>query len=275
MIRLKVRCFPSKAVYILILPLTAGDDLPRHLKGTSIFFPAKATCNSSQLRRAVFWVHLRQEIFNAFLFQRGVFTDLSNCSFESGIETMDDDMWFHQTLYFSAEVTKWAFGGESSHARWKELCGKLDEWERERPSSFDPIYFRDRDPKNGRFFPEICYVTDEHIAAAHFFYMAKLLLTSHDPNLPRIGRQVKSAARSMQETALSYVRILVGSAICHTFLPAKFTAYLAIVICDSWFTDRQEQEALLAFVRETSKCSGLATHGSQRALLETWGWQER
>lgn len=252
----------------------AGNDLPRHLKGTSIFFPAEAIYNSSPLRRAVFWLHLRQEIYNAYLYQRSVITDLSNCNFESEDESGNEDMWFHQTLYLAASVSKWAFGEETSHARWHELCKMVDVWEGRRPSSFDPIYFHARDPPTGKYFPEICYVTDEHVAAAHFFYMAKLLLTTHDPNLPRIGPQMKSAAVAMQNTALSHVRTLVGIAVCNNFIAARFTAALAVVICDSWFTDRREQEALLDFMRDTSRCSGWTRHNAQQALVEEWGWKD-
>ena len=248
-----------------------GTDLPRHLKGTSIFFPAEAMCNSSRLRRAIFWVHLRQEIYNAFLYQRSVVTDLTNCDLESENEYWDDNMWFHRTLYIAAEVTKWAFGEETSHARWYELCTMLDAWETTRPSSFDPIYFRERDAENGRYFPEVCYATDEHVAAAHFFYMAKLLLTTHDPNLPRIGPRMKAAMKAMQEKALSCVRALVGIADCNTLVIAGFTANLAINICATWFTDSQEQKALLEFMRIASDRSGWERQTAQRALVKEWG----
>ena len=150
----------------------------------------------------------------------------------------------------------------------------LDTWENRRPTSFDPIHFRPQAPDDGRYFPEVCYVTDEHVAAAHFFYMAKLLLTTHDPSLPRIGPRMKSAAAAMQDTALSYVRTLVGIAACNNFVVARFTANLAINLCDSWFTDRGEQEALLGFMRDTSRCSGWSRQNAQRALMETWGFEE-
>ena len=248
-----------------------GTDLPRHLKGTSVFFPAEAMCNSSRLRRAIFWVHLRQEIYNAFLYQRSVVTDLSNCEPESEDDSSDDNVWFHRTLYIAAEVTKWAFGEEASHARWNELCKMLDVWESTRPASFDSIYFRARDAENGRYFPEVCYATDEHVAAAHFFYMAKLLLLTHDPSLPRIGPRMKAAMAAMQETALSYVRALVGIADCNNLVIASFTANLAINICAIWITDSQEQKALLDFMRVTCERTGWERQSAQRALVKEWG----
>lgn len=38
---------------------------------------------------------------------------------------------------------------------------------------------------------------DSTVVAAHFLYLAKLLLIAHDPNIPRIGPQMKSALAEM------------------------------------------------------------------------------
>ena len=35
------------------------------------------------------------------------------------------------------------------------------------------------------------------VVAAHYLYLAKLLLTAHDPTIPRIGPQMKSALAGM------------------------------------------------------------------------------
>ena len=35
------------------------------------------------------------------------------------------------------------------------------------------------------------------VVAAHFLYLAKLLLTAHDPTIPRMGPQMKSALVEM------------------------------------------------------------------------------
>ena len=35
------------------------------------------------------------------------------------------------------------------------------------------------------------------VVAAHFLYLAKLLLTAHDPTTPRMGPQMKSALAEM------------------------------------------------------------------------------
>ena len=37
----------------------------------------------------------------------------------------------------------------------------------------------------------------EEVVAAHSLYLAKLLLTAHDPTIPRMGPQMKSALAEM------------------------------------------------------------------------------
>ena len=180
-----------------------GQDTSRHLEGAYNFFPAQALRTSSQLRRAVFWLHLHQEIYNAFLYQRSVKTDLSDWSFDPEIDTGDDDVFFHHSLYLAAQTTKWAFGDETSRARGHELSNAVETWEHKRPANFNPIYYRSRDPEQGIYFPSIAFVTDEHVTAFHFIHLSKLLLTTHDPRIPRVGPHRKSA----EHAARNYVRI--------------------------------------------------------------------
>ena len=42
-----------------------------------------------------------------------------------------------------------------------------------------------------------------------------------------------------------------------------------------WFTDRQEQQALLDFMKKTDQCSGWPRKHAQQALMDEWGWETR
>ncbi|CAF9935383.1 hypothetical protein IMSHALPRED_010209 [Imshaugia aleurites] len=251
-----------------------GNDSMRHIMATSAFLPACGGLLSSQLRRAVFWLHLRNEIYAACSHQRTVRADLDNCTFEFVDTSLDVDLWLHRALWICAQTLQWAYGDDPTPAKWRELCQLIEEWSSKRPSSFDPLFFKPRDPSHDLWFPEVTFATDEHVVAAHFLYLAKLLLTAHDPNIPRIGPQMKSALAEMNETALSYVRMLCGIALCNSFVPARFTASLAIIMCGSWFTHRPEQEILIDFMQGTEQCSGWPRKQAQKSLIEDWGWSE-
>lgn len=132
---------------------------------TSAFLPACGGRLSSQLRRAVFWLHLRNEIYVACSHQRTVQADLENCTFESLDTSLDNDLWLHRALWICAQTLQWAYGDDPTPAKWRELCQLIDEWSDKRPSSFDPLFFKPRDPSHNLWFPEATFATDEHGAS--------------------------------------------------------------------------------------------------------------
>ena len=129
---------------------------------TSAFLPAGGGRLSSPLRKAVFWLHLRQEIHSACSQQRTVRTDLESCTFEALDSSLDVDMWLHRALWICAQTNQWAYGDERTSAKWRELCHLIEEWSDKRPSSFDPLYFKPRNPSLSLWFPELTFATDEH-----------------------------------------------------------------------------------------------------------------
>jgi hypothetical protein len=89
-----------------------------------------------------------------------------------------------------------------------------------KPSSFAPIYYRDSG--DGNCFPELWLVGDAVVTGLQHYYLARILLTAHDPNLPRLGPASKSALRRMDEDIRSYVRKICGMALSNPRAPPNF-----------------------------------------------------
>ena len=118
--------------------------------------------------------------------------------FESTLaDPADKHVWAHRALRICALVVQGVFGDESTSNRWRELRLLVQEQERTKPHAFVPIFFRERNPTDRRWFPEVCYATDEYVTGIQLIILAKLLLTMHDPTLPRISPKMKSAKASM------------------------------------------------------------------------------
>ena len=133
-----------------------------HILATSAILSAYGGLFSSQLRQAVFWLHLRQEIYAACSQQRPIRADLDGCVFESLDTSLDNDLWLHRALWICAQTLQWAYGGDLTPTKWRELCQLIEEWPRTRPSTFDALYFKPRDPSRSLWFPEATFATDEH-----------------------------------------------------------------------------------------------------------------
>ncbi|KAG8530214.1 uncharacterized protein KY384_004714 [Bacidia gigantensis] len=251
--------------------LVNGADSVTHIIGTSLFLPS--TLLSTRLRRAVFWCHLRQEIYAACSQQRPVSIDLARSPLEVSFEPVDDEIWAQRAIYICGRVVQWAFGEESPIALWRDLNHLVEEWDQWRPGSFDPIFYQDRDPSQGRWFPEACHLTDEHVTGIQFMKIAKVLLTTHDPTIPKIGHRMKAATNAMQEKARDHVRLLCGIGLHNTFVPGCFYAMLAVKMCGHLFEDKDEQRQLLRLMRITEERSSWPRRQAVTMLKEEWGWQ--
>lgn len=54
------------------------------------------------------------------------------------------------------------------------------------------------------------------------YYLARILLAAHDPNLPRLGPASKAAVRRMDDEIKAYVRLICGIALSNPSPPPNF-----------------------------------------------------
>ena len=260
----------TSIILALYEDLDEGADSLRHVDGTSLILPSISL--DSPLQRAVCWAHLRQGIYVSCS-KRKPMQKLERIPLEPGFEPVGDDVWVHRTLSICARAVQWAFGEDSTASTWRELNSLITQWESKRPGSFIPIFRCDRSPGEGCYFPQICYVTDNHVSGNQFLLLAKLLLVTHDPTLPRIGPRMKTALENMQEEARRIVWDLCGMALWNDYVPAGFIAALALRMCGSLFEDETDRYHLLEVLRITEERSGWPRAVAERALREEWGWE--
>jgi hypothetical protein len=136
---------------------TIGQDTHGHLLGIHAFVNAgDGYMIPGSLGAACFWVGLRQEIYSAVINHQMVRMNLDHTIVDRGIEPADDDTWANRAVVHCADVLNYCFGDLGPTAkRWRELEGWNREWAESVPSTYSPIFFRDR-PKDGSF-PEIWY----------------------------------------------------------------------------------------------------------------------
>lgn len=73
-----------------------------------------------------------------------------------GESTAPDCIWANRVVWITVCILDYCFGAQpQALAVWQELHQKLNAWDYDKPDSFDPIYYRDRSPKDGLYFAEI------------------------------------------------------------------------------------------------------------------------
>ncbi|KAF2094201.1 hypothetical protein NA57DRAFT_80616 [Rhizodiscina lignyota] len=250
-----------------------GRDDARHLLGgyASVAAAQEEQRPWSGLRNAALWVHQRQDVFNAILNQRVPKTDLDKCGLDRSVAPADECIWAKRATCLVGDVVTFCFGPDAgSTSKYLEIKQRLDDWDLCKPGSFTPVYFRERDPAAGRYFPEICLLLDPCVVGLAYFHLALLLMAIFDPTSPRIGSKYIEGRERIREKVLHHIRILCGITISTTVPPGRNVATLAISQCGVWVTDPNEQEELLKVLRLAETEDAWPGGESERIIKEQW-----
>ncbi|KFY97741.1 hypothetical protein V498_01893 [Pseudogymnoascus sp. VKM F-4517 (FW-2822)] len=161
-----------------------SNDNERHLHGSSALVSTYPSTNST-LRRAAFYIYLRQDVYMAIVAQRLVKVELPCCSQPP---PASDSEWSNLIVLIVAKIVNFCFAKDSerSSRRWSDLREVADEWNAKRPNTFDPYYYRERNIFEGRYFPDVWLSAQWHVTGNLYSHLGQVLLSIYDPNI-RVG----------------------------------------------------------------------------------------
>ncbi|OCL07820.1 hypothetical protein AOQ84DRAFT_377346 [Glonium stellatum] len=252
----------------------AGTEGQAILSTHTLFTAAGGSLASveSTVVKACFWVHIRTEIYHSFVDQQTLRVNLDDCMFPELITPITDVAWQNRMVWITALVLQWAFSGNQTVDRWRELHGLLEQWEASRPGTFNPIYYRKEDQSSGRYYPEIWYAYPQHIDGNQHVLISQIVLAIHDPTTPKMGPRAQIARAKIEKIVHSRIKSICGIAISNKFAPGKFLACHAVASCASWFHNREDQEKMITFLEDIERAVGWPTRGSVESMKKQWGW---
>ncbi|KAJ4062049.1 hypothetical protein NW756_003515 [Fusarium oxysporum] len=175
----------------LSAPIHGRDDA-RHLLGgyASVAESFRQDLPWEGFRQAALWIHLRQDIFNAVINQRVPRTNVNRLGIDRSSSPTDETTWAKRVLCLEAEVVEYCFSHEgSSIQRYTSLEVRLEDWDRQKPQTFTPVFYQERDPSQGVSFPIVSVLLDSCVFALSHYYFAMLMMLVHDPRMPKVGTQ--------------------------------------------------------------------------------------
>ncbi|KAF6514847.1 hypothetical protein HZS61_005981 [Fusarium oxysporum f. sp. conglutinans] len=146
----------------LSAPIHGRDDA-RHLLGgyASVAESFRQDLPWEGFRQAALWIHLRQDIFNAVINQRVPRTNVNRLGIDRSSSPTDETTWAKRVLCLEAEVVEYCFSHEgSSIQRYTSLEVRLEDWDRQKPQTFTPVFYQERDPSQGVSFPIVSVLLD-------------------------------------------------------------------------------------------------------------------
>ena len=259
----------------LEIPIT-GRDTQYHLLGTQALVRAyeeqsPIATPSSSLLDAAKLAALRQDLYMALTVQRpmnlsrrGMFpfqNDLSCPIIESD--------WCNVAIAHCCDVLEFAFTSGSHNAEvYHKLRAANEDWERNRPNSFDP-FFTSESAETA--LPDVRYMADWHVMGILYILLARLLLLTHDPELPRLGPARRVAARKSDEAIRTTLLLAVGTASSNPdTCPSLLLASMAIAMVGDRLSVPAEQDALDQVLVETQTRCGWPTSAARHMLRTAW-----
>jgi hypothetical protein len=118
-----------------------------------------STVASTELRKAAFWVGVRQEVTMAFASQRNIKISLTHPFIDQSFSQGSDDVWANRIIVHCANVIEFCFGdGDQKASEYQALRDYDEGWLRSRPASYLPLAYSPADARSGNHFPQIIYM---------------------------------------------------------------------------------------------------------------------
>lgn len=115
----------------------------------------------TNLKNAAFWIHQRQDVYNALVGQRVPTTNLACSGLDRSSGPADDYTWAKRTTCLQAECVEFCFGPNAANtSAYNALQQRLDEWYHHKPTHFSPVCYIEENPSEGKFFPDFCVLLD-------------------------------------------------------------------------------------------------------------------
>ncbi|CAK4033557.1 Hypothetical predicted protein [Lecanosticta acicola] len=251
------------------------SDQHSHLLGAQAFIAAQERAAiTGGLRQAAFWVGLRQEVYVAFVNQRPALPALEHCNVDRSFEAAEDHIWACRIIVQCADILRYCFGdGTASAASYAYLEHQVSQWYDSKPASFNPVFYRA--PEGDEVFPEIWYVGDDLATGIQHYHLARILLSSHNPGIPKLGPGRTAALRAMDDEIKRHVRALCGMSLSNPSNAPAFTyAAMGASLAGDKFVEYREQIALLAVLQQCENMHAWPTGTAITNLKVAWGWDE-
>ncbi|KAF2443371.1 hypothetical protein P171DRAFT_36311 [Karstenula rhodostoma CBS 690.94] len=253
-----------------------GTDPQGHLFGTQAIIRAAEQSylgtTGPSFRQAIYWAAFRQELWISLMTQRAF--QLHIFPADRSMGPADDSIWATRTIAHLGDVCNFAFG-EDRHSvlRYSQLMDENKVWRKQRPDSFDPLFWRqDRDGSGGRF-PDIRYHQKTHVMGNQYNTLAHMLLVVHDPTIPQLGPAHRQSRAVVDKMVQEDVRTLCGVALSNLkVFPCIFVACFAIALVGDRFAARDDQEQLRDLWFACERSHGFPPTTSIQQLEESWGW---
>ncbi|KAI1014607.1 hypothetical protein LB503_004097 [Fusarium chuoi] len=221
----------------------------------------------SSLRFSACLIALRQEIWSVLMHRRPFrlpILPVENYGIFDDTLAADDYDWTNRVLIWCAHVLKFCYPDDDDEQpvdnrtrtqQWEAIKDFQRNWDEKRPPHFAPLYYRERNPSEGRYFPEYWITSPCQMLALQHIELARIVLAVHDTKI-QLGIGGRAAHKALEELMREATRRVCGLAMSQKWCQeGMVTAAVGLSMCGEYFQDSGEQAAIMELVTKTQKYS--------------------
>ncbi|KAL5596313.1 hypothetical protein FOVSG1_010002 [Fusarium oxysporum f. sp. vasinfectum] len=213
----------------------------------------------SSLRFSACLIALRQEIWSVLIHRRPFRLPILPVENYGIFDTLaaDDYDWTNRVLIWCAHVLKFCYPDDDDEQpidnrtrsqQWEAIKDFQRNWDEKRPPHFAPLYYRERNPSEGRYFPEYWITSPCQMLALQHIELARIVLAVHDTKI-QLGIGGRAAHKALEELMREATRRVCGLAMSQKWCQeGMVTAAVGLSMCGEYFQDPGEQAAIMELV---------------------------
>ncbi|KAK1454625.1 hypothetical protein CMEL01_16592 [Colletotrichum melonis] len=285
------------------------DSHYHHLRGTRNLLNHDAIARfvtQGGLAEAASWVHLRQALYVFLVRRTPIEICLENFERSSTFRSNDDTAHANRIVYLFAKVLKLFFPEDgsgfstSSSETWEELQNDVDVWFKEKPLSFQPLFYERADVAKGRPFPTLwmaadpgmnLYITNAALflltlwsrrvtdSKAHagtvalgYYYASKAIFSFQDYNSsnPTAGFEGTKKRMDSEREITFYLCMLMGLARSNEAVNAYYLPAHMLSLCGHLIRHPLEREHTIKYLAQVRTIVQWKTGALVKTLKEQW-----
>ncbi|KAF4501102.1 hypothetical protein FAGAP_2687 [Fusarium agapanthi] len=235
----------------------------------------------SSLRFSACLIALRQEIWSVLMhcrpFRLPILPVESYGIFDDTLAADDYD-WTNRVLIWCAPVLKFCYPDDDDeqstdnrtrHQQWEAIKDFQRNWDEKRPPHFAPLYYRERNLSEGRYFPECWIPRPCQMLALQHIELARIVLAVHDTKI-QLSIGGRAAHKALEELMREATRRVCGLAMSQKRCQeGMVTAAVGLSMCGEYFQDQGEQAAIMELVTLLERDHAWPTSNLLKKLWDT------
>ncbi|PYI29533.1 hypothetical protein BP00DRAFT_437610 [Aspergillus indologenus CBS 114.80] len=141
------------------------------------------SASSGGLAEAVSWQFLRQAIYACVVQHQPMQLNLANYERSVVFRRRDDASYANVIIFYCAKILRLWSGSHCSpvdETEWQHLVDSVEQWYQARPVSWQPLQYKDANPKEDRPFPEMWMISPQAAVGLQYYHTACIFLSASD-----------------------------------------------------------------------------------------------